>query len=136
MNTTSLSGGNGTSGIVDRAHLMVDKAVDQLAPVVQGASTAAHQTIDKVATATAPAGRVGVGKWAAVGNQNQRTCGSLQRAGPRTAARDARRRHCDRLHRGTHAFGTKSQANRGILQMPGLPPSAEGPRTLSGRECP
>jgi len=59
MNTTSLSGGNGTSGIVDRAHLMVDKAVDQLAPVVQGASTAAHQTIDKVATAAAP-----VAEWA------------------------------------------------------------------------
>ena len=59
MNTTSLSGSNGTSGIVDRAHLMVDKAVDQLAPVVQGASTAAHQTIDKVATAAAP-----VAEWA------------------------------------------------------------------------
>jgi chemotaxis regulatin CheY-phosphate phosphatase CheZ len=38
---------------------MVDKAVDQLAPVVQGASTAAHQTIDKVATAAAP-----VAEWA------------------------------------------------------------------------
>jgi len=59
MNTTSLSGGNGTSEIVDRAHLMVDKAVDQLAPVVQGASTAAHQTIDKVANAAAP-----VAEWA------------------------------------------------------------------------
>jgi chemotaxis regulatin CheY-phosphate phosphatase CheZ len=59
MNTTSLTGGNGTSEMVDRAHQMVDKAVDQLAPVVQGASTAAHQTIDKVASAAAP-----VAEWA------------------------------------------------------------------------
>jgi len=60
MNTTSLSGGNGTSEkIVDRAHQIVDKAADQLAPVVQGASTAAHQTIDKVASAAAP-----VAEWA------------------------------------------------------------------------
>ena len=57
--TTSMSVGNGTSGIVDRAHQVVDKAVDQLAPVVQGASTAAHQSIDKLATAAAP-----VAEWA------------------------------------------------------------------------
>ena len=74
MNTTSLSGGNGTSGIVDRAHLMVDKAVDQLAPVVQGASTAAHQTIDKVATAAAP-----VAEWA---SENGRPWNSFKRKTP------------------------------------------------------
>lgn len=54
MNTTTISGGNGTSEMVDRAHQMVDKAVDQLAPVVQGASMAAHQTIDRLATAATP----------------------------------------------------------------------------------
>jgi len=59
MNATIMSGGNGTSEIADRAHQIVDKAVDQLAPVIQGASTAAHQTIDRVATAAAP-----VAEWA------------------------------------------------------------------------
>ena len=92
MNTTSLSGGNGTSEIVDRAHLMVDKAVDQLAPVVQGASTAAHQTIDKVHPPRHPwpNGHRNGRSWQEI----QRTRRSLQRAGPRTA--NATLCHCDR----------------------------------------
>ena len=34
---------------------MVDTAIDKAVPVLQGASTTAHQTIDKVASAATPA---------------------------------------------------------------------------------